>query len=297
MKRLMHRPFFALALFATLGGCHREPDYTLPPEAASPGVQLVQSTPGTIDIGGDATELCVIQSIAQFGHAAAPDAEAPSDASDDAVSPDDAGDAGDAAPPPSAIAQVNLYFDSVSETWHLSSSGPVSATIACAPWSKLGGAEALTRFDNGGGNSYVLGGYTTASPSQTIGTGGQTQCFLSDLEGDFVSDGDVASLDGAALTVSNLGSGGNAIYASATCFNGAQPVAYRDFPVDAVTGALSVPVLPDDQALCGLSAAGSFSDDGSSLVVSQGRALGFRAYGVVRCFLFDASDAEAPPSP
>jgi hypothetical protein len=282
----MKRSVLALALLTIVSGCHRDPAYTLPTGGATVGVQLVQAMPGTIDLGGDTTELCVIQSIAQFGSPSAASGQ-PSDGG----GADDAGDVDAGAASPSAIAQVDLYFDSISETWHLATSGPVNATIACAPWWAFGGPADLTRFDNGGGNPYLFGGYSNSMPTQTVGTDGQTQCFLSDIEGDFVADGNAAAIDGASLTVSNPGPTGGAIYASATCFDGAQAVAYRDFPVDAVTGSLSVPVLPDSRALCGLSALGSLASSSSSLVISQGRALGFRAYGVVRCFLYEVSDA------
>jgi hypothetical protein len=291
----MKRVVIALALCAAAGGCQRDPQYTLPKPAA-PTVRLIQATPGTMDLGGDADELCVLQSIGQYS--AALDASVttpampPADAGVDDASDSTSTLSSDAAAPSGPIAQVDLYFDTTTGTWHLASSGPVSATVACAPWSAFGGPQALTRFDNGGGNTYPFGGYTSPSASQTIGTGGATDCFLSDVEGDFIADGNGASIDGSAFTVSNPAPKGDAIYASATCFGGGQSVAFQDFPVDAVSGATSVAVLASDRALCGLSALGSLTQSGSSLVVSDGHAVAFYAFGVVRCFLFDSADAQ-----
>jgi hypothetical protein len=270
----------AAALTASAGAC-KDPSYVLPDGAPPPpSVRLVQSAAGTtVDLGNDATDLCVLQSVTAW----VPGAGAASNAGDDGSAGES--DAGDS----QAQSQVNLYFDSPTGTWHLASNGSASATVACAPWTAFGGVHDLWRVDNGGAN--LAAAYPGAIPTVTVVADGGQTCVLSDLQGDFSTPGNSASIDDAgSLTVGNAS--GNDIYASETCFAGAPAVPYADFQVNALDGSVSVPVVPDGDGLCGLSAVASLGQAPSGVLVARGRALGTYSSSTVRCFLFELPDAQ-----
>jgi hypothetical protein len=270
----------AAALTASAGAC-KDPSYVLPDGAPAPlSVRLVQSISGaTVDLGNDATDLCVIQSVTAW----VPSAVGTSDAGDDGSAGDN--DGGDS----QAQSQVNLYFDTPTGTWHLASNGSAAATVACAPWTAFGGAHDLWRVDNGGAN--LVAAYPGAIPTVTVVSDGGQTCVLSDLQGDFSTPGNGASIDDAGnLTIGNAS--GNDIYASETCFAGAPAVTYADFQVNALDGSVSVPIVPDSDGLCGLSAVASLGQAPSGVLVARGRALGTSSTTTVRCFLFDLPDAQ-----
>ena len=181
---------------------------------------------------------------------------------------------------------MDLYFDPVVGTWHLAAGGAATATVGCVPWSAFGGPAPLSRFDNGGSSASVVN--PAGTPGEVVVGDGGADCFISDVEGDIVASGNGVAIDDAgALTVTNAA--GDGVYASETCFAGASAVPYTDFVVDARQGALSVPVMPDDQALRGLSQLAAFSGANSSVTLSGGRALGSLSLSTVRCFLFSTS--------
>lgn len=280
----MIRGAWGVGLVVAVVACSRDPSYTLPSDASPPpSVQLVQSAPGTMDLGSDTSVLCVIQSVSGFLPA-----PALGDVAEDAQSLVDASaDVTAASTPimaPALANQINLYVDRATGTWHLASSGQVTATVACADWSAFGGPHALARFDNGGVDGVA---------QTTVQTGGsQGDCYLSDVEGDYVAAGNGATLGGGALIVTDKV--GDGIYASATCFGDSESggVPFQDFPVDARSGTLDVSIPSSSRALCGLSALSSFAQADSSLAISEGNALGLHSLSTVRCFLFDVADAQ-----
>jgi hypothetical protein len=120
-------------------------------------------------------------------------------------------------------------------------------------------------------------------------TNGALDCFLSDVQGDVGFTGNGAGVEAGVLTVTNAA--GDSVYASATCFGGGTFVPFTDFVVDARTSSPNVPLLPDTEALCGLSAVASFDQADSSVVVGNGAAIGVHSYSAFRCFRFDQTDA------
>ncbi len=297
----MNKPMRALSFVCcasaslALAACQRDPSFTLPvPADAGAAVRTFDTTGAAIDLGNSSDDLCVIQSVSGLAVSAV-DGGASAGASADAgaahadggaISDASSGAPADSGVPVTAGGSVTLYVDDGTGTWHLVSTGAVHATIACASWTALGGARSLTRFDNGGGNTYTFGGYANPSPATSTATG-TSDCFLSDLEGDY-SGSNGATIDGSALVVTNQAA--DAIYASAICL-GAPPVAFTDVVVNARTGPVDVDVPAASDALCGLAAIEGFGSPLSSIRVADGHALGTYSYSVVRCFLYAAPDA------
>jgi hypothetical protein len=274
------------ALIAALAvapcACH-SPSYTLPNDSVSPTVRLVQADPtadAPVDIGSSAEDLCVVQSVSGWV------AQASAGASD----------GGSVASALSQVSQVNLFFDPAGE-WYVTAAGSVNATIACAPWAAFGGSHSLWRVDTGasGAEPYYANGSNSAplgTASITTSTDGGFDCFLTDLEGDFVSSGNGASVDAVGdLVVTNTS--GNGIFASETCFGGSPRVPFEDFPVDSADASINVPLTLDGGALCGLSALSSLGQPQSGVVVGNGNALGTDSTSTVRCFLFVGPDGGA----
>jgi hypothetical protein len=69
-------------------------------------------------------------------------------------------------------------------------------------------------------------------------------------------------------------------------------IPYEDVVLDARGGNVDVALPPDTQALCGLSMAASFDQADSSVMVTEGNALGQHVLVTYRCFLYLPSDAE-----
>jgi hypothetical protein len=232
----------SMAVVAT--ACQRDPSFTLSSGDSSAMVQLVDVGSAMTDLGSDADVLCVLQSVTQFGSGISDPEGGAADASSDAAA------SGASGPAP----QIELYFDAADGHWHTLGAGPVTATVACAPWGAFGVDASLMRFD----------------------------CVLSNIEGDFSAQGNGAVVVDGGFTVNDPALDG--IYASATCFGTSVP--FADYTIDARSGTLDVAVAPPGEALCGLAALDSLTTPTSSIVVAAGHALGTHVGATVRCFSF-----------
>jgi hypothetical protein len=252
----------SMAVVAT--ACQRDPSFTLSSGDSSAMVQLVDVGSAMTDLGSDADVLCVLQSVTQFGSGISDPEGGAADASSDAAA------SGASGPAP----QIELYFDAADGHWHTLGAGPVTATVACAPWGAFGVDASLMRFDNGGGNPAGAG-------TEYVGLSA-TDCVLSNIEGDFSAQGNGAVVVDGGFTVNDPALDG--IYASATCFGTSVP--FADYTIDARSGTLDVAVAPPGEALCGLAALDSLTTPTSSIVVAAGHALGTHVGATVRCFSF-----------
>jgi hypothetical protein len=223
-------------------------------------VETVSTSSGTQDLGAAADMLCVLQSVT--GHLTGYGAQgAPSE-------------------------DVSLYVSEAGR-WTLAVTGGVQVTVGCVPWGafpRLGQPPAVTRYDNGGGSR------NPASPVETTDLHGRTDCALSHVGGDFSASGNSAVIGGSTLLVSNRG--GDGVWASASCFDGAFP--FDDRLLDARQGMASAPLPPAAEALCGLSGLSDMGSDSSSIAASGATAQGTSSLAAVRCFYFcESGDAGA----
>jgi len=293
---------FAIA-FAAGSGCGNAPKYSVPagPMVTKATVTTTNAMAGaTVSAGSAASELCVLSSLqgAFLDYAAftmAPleagvdpasgesvDDEANNGgAGDDAtVDLSDGEDAGvDATLSLSVATDVSLYIDATG-SWALSAQGDVAASTGCVPWSAFAGvpSPAYSQYENGGISA-------DGGPFAATDVAGQTDCFLSNLQGDYSDLGNGAIVNAGGLTVANPA--GMPTWAAAICFDAGSPVAFTDFTVDA-RGTPAFTTLPSaEQAICSIVAVSAMSAPNSSIAISGNIALGNQSLTTIRCFYYE----------
>jgi hypothetical protein len=295
----------ALLIAAATGfGCGNSPKYTLPagPMVTKAAVTMTTAMPGTtVSAGAASSQLCVLSSLqgAFLDYAAfamGPSDEAGVDPAsdesvDDETSGSEAGDGdttadqgaggdggGDATLPLSVAADVSLYIDPTG-SWAFSAQGNVTATAACVQWSAFAGvpSPAYSQYENGGISAD--GGDVAATD-----VAGQTDCFLSNLQGDYSDFGNGALVNAGGLTVANPA--GMPTWAAAICFDAGSPVAFTDFTVDARDQPAFATLPSPEQAICGIVALSAMNATASSIAISGSIALGNESLTTIRCFYY-----------
>lgn len=295
---------FAVTATAAASGCGNAPKYSVPPGPAVTKASLTTATamPGaTVTVASAASQLCVLSSIqgafldyGAFTIAPAVEAGAdpPSGESVDVETSSveggvvmaDLGAGGGSDGPGvstsmSVATDVSLYIDATGN-WAFSEQGNVAATAACVQWSAFAGVPtpAYSQYENGG-TSADGGGVTTADVA------GQTDCFLSNLQGDYADFGNGALVASGGLTVANPA--GMPTWAAAICFDAGSPVAFTDFTVDARAAAAFATLPAPSDAICGIVAVSAMNTDASSIAISGNIALGNQSLTTIRCFYYE----------
>jgi hypothetical protein len=295
---------FAIA-GAAAWGCGNSPKYSVPagPMVTKAVVTTTNAVPGTtVPAGSAASQLCMLSSLQgaflDYGAFTMAPLEAGVDppageSVDDQTSDDEAGgdatvepaggDAGgagvDATLPLSVAADVSLYIDATG-SWALSAQGNVNAAAACVPWSAFAGvpSPAYSQYENGGTSGD--GGAVAATD-----VADQTDCFLSNLQGDYSDFGNGAIVTAGGLTVANPA--GMPTWAAAICFDAGSPVAFTDFTLDARAQSAFATLPSPEQAICGIVAVSAMNGVGSNIAISGNIALGNQSLTTVRCFYYE----------